>query len=162
MKTMIFACLASAAMAMPLAAQDKEVVKEVEEVEIVSKGDHDPLGALEESEMDGKKHVVIKKEIRKGEGAKEGAMEARARRMMSDCAGRSFETEAMVKNEAGEVRKTRIKLCGDKDNDDAWVETLISAKKKIALAEEISEESRAAIIADLDAEISRTIADEDG
>lgn len=160
MQKFAIALLAAAAISVPAAAQDE---KKVEKIEIEVEEGGDPLGALDHEDGEDVRHEVIVKEIRKdGSAGSEDKMEAKAKRMMSDCAGRVFETAAMIKTDDGEVRKTKIKLCGDSDNDDSWVETLISAKKKIATSERISDESRAAIIADIDAEISRTIADEDG
>lgn len=75
--------------------------------------------------------------------------------IVADCSARKFETRVEIEKD-GQKRLTKLKLCAVKDADDAsWVRTLEDAKAKIAAHPDISEESRAKIVAELDAEIAK-------
>ena len=75
--------------------------------------------------------------------------------IVADCSARKFETSVEIEKD-GEKRLTKLKLCAAKDGDQAsWVRTLEDAKAKIAAHPDISEESKAKIAAELDAEIAK-------
>jgi len=75
--------------------------------------------------------------------------------IVADCAARKFETRVEIEKN-GEKRQTKLKLCAAKDGDDAaWLRTLEDAKVKIAAHPDISDESKAKIAAELDAEIAK-------
>jgi len=75
--------------------------------------------------------------------------------IVADCNARKFETKAEIERN-GEKHIVKIKLCAAKDEDAAaWVRTLKDAKAKIASHPEISPDSKAKIVAELDAEIAR-------
>ena len=75
--------------------------------------------------------------------------------IVADCNARKFETRVEIEKD-GQKRLTKLKLCAAKDADDAsWVRTLEDAKAKIAAHPDISDESKAKIGAELDAEIAK-------
>jgi len=75
--------------------------------------------------------------------------------IVADCAARKFETRVEIEKN-GEKRLTKLKLCGVKDEDDAaWLRTLEDAKAKIVAHPDISDESKAKIAAEIDAEIAK-------
>ena len=75
--------------------------------------------------------------------------------IVADCAARKFETRVEIEKD-GEKRLTKLKLCAVKDADEAaWLRTLEDAKAKIAAHPDISNESKAKIAAELDAEIAK-------
>src|SRR4030095_5362279 len=75
--------------------------------------------------------------------------------IVADCNARKFETKAEIERN-GEKHIVKIKLCAAKDGDtSAWVRTLKDAKAKIASHPEISQDSKAKIVAELNAEIAR-------
>lgn len=75
--------------------------------------------------------------------------------IVADCNVRKFETRVEIEKD-GQKRLTKLKLCAARDADDAsWVRTLEDAKAKIAAHPDISDESKAKIAAELDAEIAK-------
>jgi hypothetical protein len=75
--------------------------------------------------------------------------------IVADCSARKFETSVEIEKD-GQKRLTKMKLCAAKEGDQAsWVRTLEDAKAKIAAHPDISEESKAKIAAELDAEIAK-------
>ena len=90
-----------------------------------------------------------------GEGGTEEEKELAAAAALVDCDIRKFETSIeLVKD--GKTRVTRMKLCATSDADDAsWARTLTDAKAKIAENSGISDESKARITEQLDAEIAK-------
>lgn len=78
-----------------------------------------------------------------------------AAEIVADCNARKFETSVEIEKD-GQKRLTRLKLCAAREGDQAsWVRTLEDAKEKIAAHPDISEESKAKIAAELDAEIAK-------
>ena len=74
---------------------------------------------------------------------------------LANCAAHKFEASAEV-GEGKAKRVTRIKLCGKAgDSDEAWIATLQKAGAQIKASEQLPEESRAKLIAAIDAEIAR-------
>lgn len=74
--------------------------------------------------------------------------------IVADCSSRKFETRVEIEKD-GQKRLTRMKLCAAANSDDAaWARTLKDARTKIAAHPHISEESKANIVAKLDAEIA--------
>lgn len=174
---------ASTILAAPAMAQDVETEKTVEEVfALGAEQDADPLAP----QGDMKDHVVIKKKVMKdgeeseevektvekrvlvkkidqdGNETEEEVDTAQIERMKSDCPGRIFKTSVESVGEDGEKSKQAITLCSDSDTDDAWIEFLNNAKRQIALNDTIPVEARDQLLADLDAEIKRTISGSDG
>lgn len=143
MRKLMIAALATGMFMTPAVAQ------QVEDEEIVEKE------MVETTDADGEKHVEKRVVIKKGDGVDYSIDGKKAERMMSDCAGRMFEASAMVKTPEGKLKKTNIKLCGTSDNDADWVKLLKDAKERISTAEQLQDESRDDIIADLDAEIAK-------
>jgi hypothetical protein len=83
------------------------------------------------------------------------AADTDAAAIVADCNARKFETRVEIEKD-GEKRLTKMKLCAVKDADDAsWVRTLEDAKAKIAAHPDISDESKAKIAAEIDAEIAK-------
>ena len=83
------------------------------------------------------------------------APDTTAAAIVVDCSSRKFETSVEIEKD-GQKRLTRLKLCAVKDADEAsWVRTLEDAKAKIASHPDISDDSKAKIVAELDAEIAR-------
>ena len=83
------------------------------------------------------------------------APDTTAAAIVADCNARKFETSAELEKD-GQKRIVKLKLCAAKDEDTAaWVKTLEDAKVKIAGHPEISEDSKAKIISELNAEIAR-------
>lgn len=75
--------------------------------------------------------------------------------IVADCNARKFETSVEIEKD-GHKRLTKLKLCAAKEGDQAsWVRTLEDAKAKIAAHPDISDESKAKIAAELDAEIAK-------
>lgn len=75
--------------------------------------------------------------------------------IVADCNARKFETSVEIEKD-GQKRLTKLKLCSAREGDQAsWVRTLEDAKAKIAAHPDISEESKAKIAAELDAEIAK-------
>jgi hypothetical protein len=75
--------------------------------------------------------------------------------IVADCNARKFETRVEIEKD-GQKRLTKLKLCAATDTDDAsWVRTLEDAKAKIAAHPDISDESKAKIGAEFDAEIAK-------
>lgn len=83
------------------------------------------------------------------------ATDPEAAKIVADCNARKFETSVEIEKD-GRKRQTRFKLCAATNSDDAsWAKTLKDAKAKIAAHPDISEESKASIVAQLDAEIAK-------
>lgn len=177
---------ASTMLATPVLAQDIETEKTVEEVFALNAGQEaDPLAPVKETED----HVIIKKKVMKdsdegeegdvvekevekrvvvkkidqdGNETEEEIDTAQIERMKSDCPGRVFKTSVESVGEDGEKSKQAVTLCSDSATDDAWIEFLNNAKRQIALNDNIPVDARDQLLADLDAEIKRTISGTDG
>lgn len=81
--------------------------------------------------------------------------DAQAKAIVAACSDRRFETTAEVMD-GGQKRVTRIKLCAKPGEDDAtWLKSLKQAAVTIKGSSQLPAESRAKIVADLDAEIAR-------
>lgn len=81
--------------------------------------------------------------------------EAQARAIVAACSDRQFEMTAEV-IEGGEKRVIHVKLCAKPGEDDAtWLKSLRQAAATIKGRSQLPAESRAKIVADLDAEIAR-------
>jgi len=104
----------------------------------------------------GDKPVVESKVVKKVvKTDKVEATDTSAAAIVADCSARKFETSAELEKD-GQKRIVKLKLCAAKDGDAAaWVKTLEDARAKIAGHPEISEDSKAKIITELDAEIAR-------
>ncbi len=75
--------------------------------------------------------------------------------IVAQCSARKFETQVEIEKD-GKKRFTRMKLCAAaNENEATWVKTLQDAKAKIAAHPDISEESKAKIAIELDAEIAK-------
>jgi len=99
--------------------------------------------------------VAGSQELAGAQGATVEETDTTAAAIVVDCSARKFETSVEIEKD-GQKRRTRLKLCAAKDADDAaWAKTLEDAKAKIASHPDISEESKAKIAAELDAEIAR-------
>ena len=75
--------------------------------------------------------------------------------VIADCSARKFESSVELEK-GGQRRHTRMKLCSTAQADDAsWVRTLEDAKTKISAHPDISDDSKASISKQIDAEIAK-------
>ncbi len=83
------------------------------------------------------------------------ASDPAAAAIVADCSARKFETRVEIEKD-GKKRFTRMKLCAAANENEAnWVKTLHDAKAKISAHPDISDESKAKIAVELDAEIAK-------
>lgn len=103
-----------------------------------------------------KKTVVVRKTVSPDSSAKmEVSGDPQAKAIVTGCGARHFETNAEVVD-GGQKRLTKIKLCAKPGEDDAmWVKSLQQAAKTIDGTDRLAVESRAKIVAALNAEIIR-------
>ena len=80
----------------------------------------------------------------------------RAEKMVSDCPGRIFATKVEMTNAAGQKQSREIKLCGESDDPQKWVDLLESAKEQVIKMDAMDAAAKASLLDDLDAEIART------
>ena len=80
----------------------------------------------------------------------------RAEKMVSDCPGRIFATKVEMTDEAGKKQARAIKLCGESDDPEKWVELLESAKEQVMRMDAMDAAAKASLLDDIDAEIART------
>jgi len=98
--------------------------------------------------------TVVKKVV-KTNGDTVEATDSVAAQIVADCSARKFETTAELEKD-GQRRITKLKLCSVQGADEmSWVKTLEDAKSKIGANADISEQSKAKIVAELDAEIAK-------
>lgn len=104
------------------------------------------------------KHVTetrIVKKVVHANGDTVDATDTEAAQIVANCNARKFETTAELEKN-GQRRITKLKLCSAEGEDEmSWVKSLEDAKVKIGANADISEQSRAKIVAELDAEIAR-------
>lgn len=109
-----------------------------------------PASAQETPSAEKLTRIEVHKVVREGEVAKEDA-----ERIIANCGPRKFESEAVSDN-GGRMRKAKIMLCAkDDETDSDWIATLEKAASQITASAELSNEAKAKIAADLQAEIER-------
>ncbi|MCA1654786.1 MAG: hypothetical protein LC656_11650 [Sphingomonadales bacterium] len=102
-------------------------------------------------------HTVIVKKTVAPDGTVKTEVEgdAQAKAMVAACSDRKFEATAEIADGA-QKRVSKIKLCAKPGEDDAaWLKALEQARAKIGEMDQLAPDSRAKIVADLDAEIAR-------